>query len=94
MTRLTDKVVPFMAALYCLTAAVLIIINFDRIPYFFASVFGGAFARSVFGGAFGIVIQQGIKRGLMSNEAGQGTITMAAAAADTDHPCRQGLLQA
>lgn len=95
VTRLTDKVVPFMAALYCLTAAVLIIINFDRIPYFFASVFGGAFCpEAVFGGAFGIVIQQGIKRGLMSNEAGQGTITMAAAAADTDHPCRQGLLQA
>lgn len=95
VTRLTDKMVPVMAILYCLTAAVLIVFSFDRIPYFFSSVFRGAFEPdAIFGGAFGIALGQGIKRGLMSNEAGQGTVTMAAAAADSDHPCSQGLVQA
>ena len=41
---------------------------------------------------FGTVLAQGVKRGLMSNEAGQGTITMSAAAADANHPCEQGIL--
>ena len=41
---------------------------------------------------FGTVLAQGVKRGLMSNEAGQGTITMSAAAADANHPCEQGVL--
>ena len=46
------------------------------------------------GGAFGIALVQGVKRGLMSNEAGQGTITMPAAASDAKHPCDQGCVQA
>ncbi len=50
--------------------------------------------EAVFGGAFGIALMQGVKRGLMSNEAGQGTITMAAAASDAAHPCDQGCVQA
>ncbi|MFR1299899.1 MAG: alanine:cation symporter family protein [Blautia massiliensis (ex Durand et al. 2017)] len=41
---------------------------------------------------FGTVLAQGVKRGLMSNEAGQGTITMSAAAADAKHPCEQGVI--
>ena len=48
----------------------------------------------MFGGAFGITLVQGVKRGLMSNEAGQGTITMAAGAAHAKHPCEQGLVGA
>ncbi len=46
-----------------------------------------------FGGAFGAVLAQGVKRGLMSNEAGQGTITMSAAA-EMHHPCEQGIISA
>jgi len=94
VTKVTDKLVPFMAVVYCLTVIVLIVANFTRIPLFFTSVFGGAFKpEAIFGGAFGIALQQGIKRGLMSNEAGQGTITMPAAASNASHPCEQGFVQ-
>lgn len=83
-----------MAVVYVLTVFVLIIINVDRIPWFFYAVFTEAFKpEAVFGGAFGVVLMQGVKRGLMSNEAGQGTITMAAAASDAKHPCDQGCVQ-
>ena len=94
VTRVTDKAVPVMAVVYVLVVLLLIIINLTSIPYFFAAVLSGAFApQAIFGGLFGTVLAQGVKRGLMSNEAGQGTITMAAAAASTDHPCEQGCVQ-
>ena len=94
VVRFTDICVPVMAVLYCGVVAVLILLNFRLIPYFFKAVIGGAFAPdAVFGGAFGVALQQGIKRGLMANEAGQGTITMAAAAANNRHPVQQGLVQ-
>ena len=93
VTKWTDKMVPVMAVVYVLTVVSLILINFTRIPFFFKAVFGGAFTpEAIFGGAFGTVLAQGVKRGLMSNEAGQGTITMPAAAADADHPCEQGVV--
>ena len=93
VTRWTDKMVPVMAVLYIVTVLVLIILNLGAVPYFFVSVFRGAFApEAIFGGLFGTVLAQGVKRGLMSNEAGQGTITMSAAASDANHPCEQGIL--
>ena len=93
VTRWTDKMVPVMAVLYVCTVLVLIVLNFNLIPYFFKAVFAGAFKpEAFFGGVFGTVLAQGVKRGLMSNEAGQGTITMSAAAADAEHPCEQGVL--
>lgn len=93
VTKWTDKMVPVMAVLYIVTVLVLIVLNLDAIPYFFSAVFGGAFKpEAIFGGLFGTVLAQGVKRGLMSNEAGQGTITMSAAAADANHPCEQGVL--
>ncbi len=95
VTKVTDVIVPVMAVVYVLTVVVLVIVNVDRIPWFFASVFRGAFQPdAVFGGAFGVALIQGVKRGLMSNEAGQGTITMPAAASDAKHPCDQGCVQA
>ena len=94
VTKVTDKVVPVMAVVYIVLVFLLILFNLGEIPYFFKAVFGGAFSpEAVFGGAFGTVLAQGVKRGLMSNEAGQGTITMAAATASTEHPCEQGLVQ-
>ena len=93
VSKWTDKMVPVMAVVYVITVIVLVIINFTRIPFFFSAVFSGAFApEAIFGGAFGTVLAQGVKRGLMSNEAGQGTITMPAAAADAEHPCEQGVV--
>lgn len=93
VTKWTDRMVPVMAVLYILVVLLMIILNLGRIPYFFGSVFGGAFQpQAFFGGVFGTVLAQGVKRGLMSNEAGQGTITMSAAASDANHPCEQGIL--
>lgn len=93
VSKWTDRMVPVMAVVYVLTVIVLVVINFSRIPFFFKTVFGGAFnPDAIFGGAFGTVLAQGVKRGLMSNEAGQGTITMPAAAADAEHPCEQGII--
>ena len=93
VSRWTDMMVPVMAVLYMVVVLLLIILNFTRIPYFFGSVFAGAFKPDAFfGGVFGTVLAQGVKRGLMSNEAGQGTITMSAAAADAKHPCEQGVI--
>ncbi|MGL5357374.1 MAG: alanine/glycine:cation symporter family protein [Cetobacterium sp.] len=94
VTSVTDYIVPIMAVTYFVIAIFLITLNLDKVPFFFTSVFSEAFKPSaIFGGAFGIALQQGIKRGLMSNEAGQGTVTMAAAAADAKHPVEQGFIQ-
>jgi len=93
VSKWTDRIVPVMAVLYIVTVVVLILLNLGEIPYFFSAVFGGAFQpEAFFGGVFGTVLAQGVKRGLMSNEAGQGTITMSAASADAKHPCEQGIL--
>ncbi len=94
VTKVTDIAVPVMSVIYIGTVLFMILTNLGTVPYFFSSVFGGAFTpEAIFGGVFGTVLAQGIKRGLMSNEAGQGTITMAAGAANTDHPCEQGFVQ-
>ena len=94
VTKVTDKVVPVMAVVYVAVVFVLILLNLHSVPYFLGAVFGGAFTpQAIFGGVFGTVLVQGVKRGLMSNEAGQGTITMAAGAANTNHPCEQGCVQ-
>lgn len=90
-----DFLVPVKAAIFCLISLFVIVINFPVLPYFFKEVFVGAFLpQSIFGATIGTVLAQGVKRGLMSNEAGQGTITMAAAVASSRHPCEQGLVQA
>lgn len=94
VTKITDIMVPIMSAIYCLMVIIIILLNFDMVPYFFSEVFKGAFnPRAILGGTFGVTLIQGVKRGLMSNEAGQGTITMAASVSDNDHPCEQGFVQ-
>jgi AGCS family alanine or glycine:cation symporter len=95
VTAVTDIIVPIMAVIYTIIVFLIILVNIDKVPFFFREVFGGAFKpNALFGGAFGVALAQGIKRGLMSNEAGQGTITMAAATAENDHPAEQGFVQA
>jgi AGCS family alanine or glycine:cation symporter len=90
-----DILVPVMAVIYVVTALLLIISNLGSVPWFFKAVFEGAFKpEAIFGGFFGTALLQGVKRGLMSNEAGQGTITMAAASAEAHHPCEQGIISA
>lgn len=94
MARMTDVLVPFMAVVYVLAVLAMVLMNLGRLPWFFYAVVTEAFKpEPVFGGAFGLALSQGIKRGLMSNEAGQGTLTMAAAVSDAGHPCEQGVIQ-
>ena len=94
ITAVTDKMVPVMAIGYSVLVIFIVVVNIDKLPVFFVSVFKGAFRPdAIFGGMFGVALIQGIKRGLLSNEAGMGTTTMAAASADNDHPCEQGFIQ-
>lgn len=95
VTAVTDKMVPVMAVIYGVIIVGLLVVNIAEFPAFLLSVVKGAFQPdAVFGGAFGVALSQGIKRGLLSNEAGQGTITMSAAVSEQNHPCEQGFIQA
>lgn len=94
VTAVTDRMVPVMAVLYATVIVGLFIANIHLFPAFIQAVVIGAFKPdAIFGGAFGTVLAQGIKRGLLSNEAGQGTITMSAAISEQDHPVEQGFVQ-
>ena len=87
--------VPFMAVGYILVALVIIGMNVSELPAVFSLIFRSAFgADSMFGGILGSAIAWGVKRGIYSNEAGQGTGPHAAAAAEVSHPAKQGLVQA
>ncbi|WP_210366818.1 alanine/glycine:cation symporter family protein [Bacillus sp. REN3] len=87
--------VPFMAVGYIVVALVIIGMNIAEVPGVFALIFKSAFgADSMFGGILGSAIAWGVKRGIYSNEAGQGTGPHAAAAAEVSHPAKQGLVQA
>ena len=93
--KVAEIVVPFMAAAYIIMAVIIIFINITEVPAVFALIFKSAFSlEPVFGGVFGMAIAWGIKRGIYSNEAGQGTAPHAAAAAEVSHPAKQGLVQA
>jgi AGCS family alanine or glycine:cation symporter len=93
--KVAEIVVPFMAAAYILMAVIIIIINIAEVPAIFSLIFKSAFSlEPIFGGVFGMAIAWGIKRGIYSNEAGQGTAPHAAAAAEVSHPAKQGLVQA
>ncbi|MGF3104183.1 alanine/glycine:cation symporter family protein [Rossellomorea sp. DUT-2] len=88
-------VVPFMAIAYILLSLVIVGMNIAEIPAVFALIFKSAFGfDSAFGGIIGMAVSWGVKRGIYSNEAGQGTGPHAAAAAEVSHPAKQGLVQA
>lgn len=94
--QVTEKMVPFMAAIYILAGMVVIIMNIDKLPEAIRMIFVGAFnPKAVVGGAAGAGISQliraGAARGCYSNEAGMGSAPYAHATAVTDHPCRQGM---
>ncbi|WOO87760.1 sodium:alanine symporter family protein [Mollicutes bacterium LVI A0039] len=95
IAEFTSKIVPFMAIFYIIIAAVVIALRFSEIPTVISMILAGALSpEALFGGGIGITIIMGVKRGLFSNEAGMGSAPNAAASADTDHPVRQGLIQA
>lgn len=88
-------VVPFMAVAYILLSLIVLGANASEVPGVIRLVFSSAFGfDSAFGGIIGAAIMWGVKRGIYSNEAGQGTGPHAAAAAEVSHPAKQGLVQA
>ena len=93
IARVSEIIVPFMAILCCF---LILIMNFKAIPAALLEIIQSAFGmRAVTGGAIGAIIvamQKGIARGIFSNEAGLGSAPIAAAAAQTKEPARQGLV--
>ncbi|MDY2951781.1 MAG: amino acid carrier protein, partial [Eubacteriales bacterium] len=93
--QVTEKLVPFMAVIYILSALIIFFAHIGNIGNVLRSIFVGAFTPSaVVGGAAGITIsaavKRGVGRGVFSNEAGLGSAPIAHAAADTDSAVRQG----
>ena len=92
--KVLDVIVPIMAGAYFCITLFIIFKNITLLPGVFARIFREAFGlRQVAAGGMGAVIMNGVKRGLFSNEAGSGSAPCAAAAADIDHPAKEGLLQ-
>lgn len=95
ISRFSSIVVPFMAVGYLLLTVYILVMNASLIPEMLRLIVERAFGiNQAVGGAVGIAVMQGVKRGLFSNEAGEGSAPNAAATATTSHPVKQGLLQA
>ncbi|MBQ0148581.1 MAG: alanine:cation symporter family protein [Flavobacteriaceae bacterium] len=91
----SEFIVPFMAGAYILMALIIISLNINQVPEVLRLIISSAFKmESLYSGIFGSAVAWGIKRGIYSNEAGQGTAPHAAAAAEVSHPAQQGLVQA
>lgn len=97
VARVTEWMAPIMATVYVIVVAVIVALNITEFPTVMAMIFTSAFApEPLVGGLAGGVLAaiiNGTKRGLFSNEAGQGTAPNAAATATVAHPVRQGLIQ-
>lgn len=97
IAAVSEKLIPFMVALYFIVAMVLIVYNFRAIPSAFREIVASAFgfrpiAGATMGAAIMMAMQKGVARGIFSNEAGLGSAPIAAAAAQTHEPVRQGLV--
>lgn len=89
-----EIVVPFMAGAYILVACVIVALNIDALPGVLRLIFSSAFGLDAgFGAMLGLAVMWGVKRGIYSNEAGQGTGPHASSAAEVSHPAKQGLVQ-
>ena len=95
ISRVSSVIVPIMAVGYLLLAIFVVVTNFTKIPDVLALIFRSAFGwEQAVGGGIGAAVMQGFRRGLFSNEAGEGSAPNAAAVADVNHPVEQGLVQA
>ena len=94
IARFCAMVVPFMALGYIFLALYILIVNITEIPAMLSLIVRSAFGwEQAAGGAVGIAIMQGVRRGLFSNEGGEGSAPNSAATATIPHPVAQGLLQ-
>lgn len=95
IAKVASIVTPFMALGYIVLALVVVAHHISDVPAVFKSIFTNAFGiNPIAGGILGSTIAMGVKRGIFSNEAGQGTGAMVSAAADVPDPAQQGLAQA
>ncbi len=94
IAKVSSIIVPFMAIGYLILALYVVLANITVIPEVISMIVKGAFGiEQALGGTIGAAMMQGIKRGLFSNEAGEGSAPNAAATADVSHPVKQGLIQ-
>ncbi len=95
ISKVNQIVVPIMAVLYILLALYVIVMNITSFPEVMRMIIANAFGfEQAMGGTFGMAMILGVKRGLFSNEAGEGSTPNAAATAAVSHPVKQGLIQA
>ncbi len=95
IANVSAVLVPLMAIGYFILVVVIIIMNIQLIPHVMKVIFTSAFGlEQGVGGAIGATIMNGVKRGLFSNEAGEGSAPNVAATATVSHPVKQGLIQA
>ena len=96
IAKVSERVIPGMVVIYVGFSLILLIANIDKLPAAFVTIFESAFGlQAAAGGMLGAIIiamQKGIARGIFSNEAGLGSAPIAAAAAQTKEPVRQGLV--
>ncbi len=97
ISKVSEIIVPFMAVAYVLCALIIMVTHYKEIPGAIVEIFGGAFgirpiAGAGAGGTIILAMQKGVARGIFSNEAGLGSAPIAAAAAKTKEPVRQGLV--
>ena len=97
IAKVAAKVIPFMAVMYIAISVGLISMNFDGVPAAVALIFESAFTGTAAAGGFAgstimMAMQNGIARGVFSNESGLGSAPIAAAAAKTKEPAEQGLI--
>lgn len=94
ISRFSEIVVPVMAIAYIIMAIIIIILNIHRFPEVMSMIVSNAFGfDEAMGGTIGAAMIMGVKRGLFSNEAGEGSTPNAAATASVSHPVKQGLIQ-
>ena len=89
-----NMIVPFMSIIYILFMIYVLLVNINSIPSMFFNIFYQAFGGKEFlGGTFGVIVMNGVRRGLFSNEAGSGNSSYAAGSVDVDYPAKQGIVQ-
>jgi AGCS family alanine or glycine:cation symporter len=95
IANVSAVMVPLMAVGYFILVLVIIVMNIGLIPHVLKTIVSSAFGlEQTAGGAIGVTMMTGIKRGLFSNEAGEGSAPNVAATATVSHPVKQGLIQA
>ena len=92
ISKVTEKIVPFMAGMYVLAALVVIAMNIDQVGHALGLIFNGAFnSEAMYGGFIGVLVK-GFQRAAFSNEAGVGSASIAHSASKTDEPVSEGIV--